>query len=91
MKNYKNNSFLVLEDASIEESLVKIEENKLGLICAINENGHVVGIATDGDIRRAIDGSSKVTAECDLQKPDPLIVWLQKLSPPFRKWITQLS
>ena len=43
-----------MEDASIEESLVKIEENKLGLICAINENGHVVGIATDGDIRRAI-------------------------------------
>ena len=46
------NNFLIDSKQSIKEALIKIDENKKGLIIATDEKGGVIGIATDGDIRR---------------------------------------
>ena len=59
MKDYKKGHFLISESSSVEEALVKIELNALGFILTIDETNKVVGLATDGDIRRALlDGVS---------------------------------
>lgn len=44
--------FLVTLDSSIEQALVKIEGNHLGFILVQNETKQIIGLVTDGDIRR---------------------------------------
>lgn len=46
--------FTISKNSSIRESLAKIEANRHGLILLIDENRQVMGVATDGDIRRAL-------------------------------------
>ena len=54
MEDYNKDHFLISESSSIEEALVKIELNALGFIMTFDQNSKVVGLATDGDIRRAL-------------------------------------
>lgn len=46
--------FVVSIKASIREALVKIENNHKGFVLLSDEAGKIVGISTDGDIRRRI-------------------------------------
>lgn len=46
--------FTVMSQAPVREALCKIEQNRHGLILAVNEEKAVIGLATDGDIRRAL-------------------------------------
>ena len=46
--------YLVSQNASIREALGKIEQNHLGFIFSCDEQGKVLGLATDGDIRRSL-------------------------------------
>ncbi len=46
--------FQLNEQCSLREALHKIEENHHGLILAVNDGGRVVGLATDGDLRRSL-------------------------------------
>jgi D-glycero-alpha-D-manno-heptose-7-phosphate kinase len=48
------NLFLIDENASLREVLVKIEANHHGIILTVNASGIVTGLATDGDIRRSL-------------------------------------
>ncbi len=48
------NLFLIAENASLREVLVKIEANHHGIILTVNGSGIVTGLATDGDIRRSL-------------------------------------
>lgn len=46
-------------DATLREALLAIDQNHFGIIVAVDKNGAVVGLATDGDIRRKLlNGSS---------------------------------
>ena len=48
---------VISENVSIKEALKKIDENQHGFVFTIDEGDKVTGLATDGDIRRAlIDG-----------------------------------
>jgi D-glycero-alpha-D-manno-heptose-7-phosphate kinase len=51
---------------TIREALLKIEENHLGLIIALNDNGSVAGLATDGDIRRQLLNGVLLTDHIEL-------------------------
>lgn len=52
-------SFLISERASLREALAKIEANHYGIILTVNSFGAVIGLATDGDIRRKLlEGAS---------------------------------
>lgn len=52
-------NFLISENASLREALLQIEANHLGIIFTTSMTGAVVGLATDGDIRRRLlDGTS---------------------------------
>ncbi|TGM82283.1 CBS domain-containing protein [Leptospira mtsangambouensis] len=51
--------FLVTINSSIEQTLAKIETNHLGFALVKNERNQVVGLVTDGDIRRnLLDGKN---------------------------------
>ena len=54
MKNYNQDRYLISENGTVEQALSKIEINALGFICTTNEKDEVVGLATDGDIRRML-------------------------------------
>ena len=52
--NFNAEKYLVSQNASIKEALEKIEQNHLGFIFSCDEQGKVLGLATDGDIRRSV-------------------------------------
>jgi arabinose-5-phosphate isomerase len=45
---------LLTEDMHLGEAIILVSKGKLGLGVAI-DNGHVIGLITDGDIRRAME------------------------------------
>ena len=46
---------MVSEDSTIKEALIEISAKKLGMTCVIDAQGHLVGIYTDGDVRRTLN------------------------------------
>ncbi len=46
--------FVIAETASLREALTRIEANQHGIILTTGESGAIVGLATDGDIRRKL-------------------------------------
>lgn len=46
--------YITAEDASIKEALTRIDANRQGFVIVLDENGCVLGVLTDGDVRRAI-------------------------------------
>lgn len=57
--------FIVFSEDSILSALTKISANKTGFVLAVSEQGLLLGVVTDGDIRRWLAG----TAEIDLGRP----------------------
>ena len=47
-------NFIIKERNSIKSALEKIESNGEGIICIVNNSSKLIGIATDGDIRRKL-------------------------------------
>ncbi|PJZ70285.1 sugar kinase [Leptospira perolatii] len=46
--------FIISENSSLRDALLKIESNHHGIILLANESNSIVGLATDGDIRREL-------------------------------------
>ncbi len=51
---------LVREDATMREALMEIIEKRLGVTGVVNDRGKLVGIITDGDIKRILMGHPDV-------------------------------
>jgi arabinose-5-phosphate isomerase len=45
---------LVNEQATVSEALIEVTEKKLGMTCVVDNQGYLVGVYTDGDIRRTL-------------------------------------
>ena len=57
---YPNNEKpMVSPESSIKDVIIEISSNRLG-ITAVVENNNIVGIVTDGDLRRMLEGSSDI-------------------------------
>ena len=68
--------YLINENRSIKDALMKVDANHYGFIFSCNDDGKVLGIATDGDIRRAIIKGIK--SEDPIAKcVNPDFVWAQ--------------
>jgi D-glycero-alpha-D-manno-heptose-7-phosphate kinase len=52
--SFNTEKYLIDDSASIKEALIKVEENHYGMIFTKSSTGAVIGLATDGDIRRAL-------------------------------------
>ncbi|MEE2875572.1 MAG: CBS domain-containing protein [Chloroflexota bacterium] len=54
MGKFNHTQFLVDESVTVKEALVAIDANQNGLVFVCDKNNIVVGLLTDGDIRRAL-------------------------------------
>jgi D-glycero-alpha-D-manno-heptose-7-phosphate kinase len=52
--NFNSDKYVINEKASVKEALLKVEDNHYGMIFTKKNSGKIVGLATDGDIRRAL-------------------------------------
>ena len=60
--SYDLSKCIVEENVSIKDALKKVDENQYGFIFLSNKEGKIVGLATDGDIRRALISGAIVDA-----------------------------
>jgi arabinose-5-phosphate isomerase len=52
---HKNDELpLCNEKATISEALIEVTNKKLGMTCVVDNHGYLVGVYTDGDIRRTL-------------------------------------
>lgn len=52
---------MVTHDHRILDALIEISSKKLGMSCVVDQNGQLVGILTDGDIRRSLINKSDIS------------------------------
>ncbi|CEG56341.1 D-arabinose 5-phosphate isomerase [Legionella fallonii LLAP-10] len=45
---------LTNQNATISEALIEVTDKKLGMTCVIDNHGYLVGVYTDGDVRRTL-------------------------------------
>jgi arabinose-5-phosphate isomerase len=66
----------VLENASIKEIILEMTSNRLGATAVINERSSLVGIITDGDLRRMLNKHENFTHifAKDIMNPSPTVV-----------------
>lgn len=54
--------FCVRRDSTIKDAITQINENGLGIVLVIDAKRHLLGVVTDGDIRRAVLAKMDLTA-----------------------------
>lgn len=60
--DYRNSNYVVSQDVSLEEAMQVITLNQRGAVIAVDDKGTLLGVLTDGDIRRAVlRGATLVT------------------------------
>ena len=74
---------IVLQDDKLARGLIEMSEKALGMTAVINENNELVGIYTDGDLRRTLEENVDIqttlmrevmTKNCITVKPNLLAV-----------------
>ncbi len=64
---------LVARDTPMSEALIEISQKSMGVVAVTGENGALVGIITDGDLRRHMDGLLSLTA-ADVMTTSPTTI-----------------
>jgi arabinose-5-phosphate isomerase len=64
---------LVLTTAGLKEIIVQITKGRLGATAVVSEPGKLVGIITDGDLRRMLETGDSLTSitAADILSPEP--------------------
>ncbi len=52
----------VSDDSSLSDALLEMSRKRMGMTAVVNEDRHVAGIFTDGDLRRALERVSDIRA-----------------------------
>ncbi len=52
----------IREDSVVRMALLEMTEKKLGMTAVVNENNHVIGVFTDGDLRRMLEKNLDINA-----------------------------
>lgn len=71
----------VSPDASIKEVIIEISKNRLGAVCVI-QNNQLIGVITDGDVRRMLEKSSDISLfkASDIMSPHPKKIEKEELA-----------
>ena len=77
-----NTAPLVLDNDSVKLAIIEITEKRLGATAVKNKNGKLVGIITDGDIRRMIEQGLNIEQlkVSDIMNKSPLIIKKNELA-----------
>jgi len=60
----RSNAPVVLEDASISAVILEMTTKRLGATAVVNSNGNLLGIITDGDLRRMLQKNNTIESLC---------------------------
>lgn len=66
----------VVSTASVKDCIVSISAGRLGATAVVNENGHLCGIITDGDVRRMLEKHDTLggLSAANIMSPSPLTI-----------------
>ena len=53
----------VREDATLSEALVEMSRKRLGMTAVVDDDGRLLGLFTDGDLRRTLDDAAHRRAQ----------------------------
>ena len=79
-------------DATVQDALFTMTESRMGSTAVINQEGTLIGIVTDGDIRRAVKSQNKDLLNSkvsDIMTVDPETIGEQKLAAEALKLMEQ--
>lgn len=77
-----NNQPSVLPSATLKQVIVEITENRMGVTAVVDENHQLIGIITDGDLRRMLEKTSDIGSICatDILSANPITVQPEALA-----------
>lgn len=55
---------LIHEQATISEALIEVTDKKLGMTCVVDKQGYLLGVYTDGDVRRTLNRQCDINTTC---------------------------
>jgi arabinose-5-phosphate isomerase len=66
----------VLLSATLKQVIVEITKNRMGVTAVVDENQQLIGIITDGDLRRMLEKTSDISSVCasDILSIHPITV-----------------
>jgi arabinose-5-phosphate isomerase len=78
----KNDKPVVTDTASIREVIVEITKKRLGVTAVINKDEMVVGIITDGDLRRMLESNENFSTlkALDIASKNPKCIGPEKMA-----------
>lgn len=53
----------VKQNVTLREALLEMTQKGLGFICIINEDHKLVGVCTDGDLRRSLENGATIESQ----------------------------
>lgn len=62
------------KNSSMKEVLIEMTNKSFGCACVVNDEGKIIGIITDGDLRRKIDSDFLNRTASEIMTPDPKVV-----------------
>jgi len=67
---------VVKENAAVKEVIIEISAKRLGAVAVLDQNDHICGIITDGDLRRMLESSENWEAfrAKDIMTKDPVVL-----------------
>ncbi|MCC6611457.1 MAG: KpsF/GutQ family sugar-phosphate isomerase [Burkholderiales bacterium] len=72
----------VSDSASLPEAVLEMSKKRMGMTAVLDAGGRVVGIFTDGDLRRALDrvADFRTTSVVDVMTRDPRVIRPEQLA-----------
>lgn len=65
---------IVKEDACMKDVLIEMTNKSFGCACVVDDEGKIIGIITDGDLRRKMDSDFLSKTAREIMTPDPKVV-----------------
>ena len=77
-----NDNPIIFEEKSMRDAIIEITSKQLGAVSIINNKGILVGIITDGDLRRAIEKYDKLLEKKakEIMTKNPIVIESGKLA-----------
>lgn len=68
--------------ATLKQVIVEITKNRIGVTAVVNDQHQLIGIITDGDLRRMLEKTSDIAGICasDILSPNPITVHPESLA-----------
>lgn len=72
----------VTTDASLKDTILEMTSKRLGMTCVVDAEGALVGIVTDGDLRRMLEKSLQIDKKCarDVMTSNPKTIEAEYLA-----------